>query len=309
MEFPCLLVLAMEMLTPLLLLFFIQNACHTHLLIRIDRNKKNAPMVPTSSGIFLLPAVISFLPVFLGNFGSAIAIAVLIAGLIGLVDDLKGVGIWVKVPLMMLPSIPVILYLSIFENEISNPPFLAFVPIVFLAPFITSFFSNAFNILSGYDGLSTGIGVIQIGVLASLAFISGKIELLAASLLLLPPLSTIFIFNWFPAKLFPGNSGTFITGTLTALLFVYGNFWLALFVVFIPHIAEFVMKLRFRGNSEVFGTIDENGKITYSGKPKSIVHFLLLRRHWLEFEISSIFLCIEFVLGLGAVFIYYLFSI
>ncbi|MCX8173042.1 MAG: hypothetical protein N3F63_00315 [Thermoplasmata archaeon] len=297
MEFLFALCLGLTFSTPFLLGVYIRNARKFPELLRVDRNKPERKAVPTGGGIFLLPAITCILATLLGNFGISLGLAILIAGFIGLIDDIKGTGIWVKVPLMMLPSIPLIVYCVSGNWTVSPPWILAVVPFVFLLPFITSFFSNAFNIISGYDGLSPGIGVVQLGTLASLAFLVNNMVMGSAALLCLLIAGILLLFNWYPSQVFPGNSGTFITGTLVPLLFIYGGFWLSLIILFIPHICEFLFKLRFRGKTEVFGVVDREGFITWRGKPKSIIHFLIGRGRLKEQDITMAFLGLEVLLA------------
>ncbi|MEM3397379.1 MAG: hypothetical protein QW620_08310 [Thermoplasmata archaeon] len=292
--------------TPLLLAIYTANASRFQTILRADKNKLENKRVPTAGGIFLLPAIICILATLIGDFGVALALAVLVAGAIGLADDLKGSGIWLKVPLMMLPSLPLIIFWVAGEYKIEVPWFLSLFPLILLLPFITSFFSNAFNIISGYDGLSMGIGVIQLGTLGVLAFLANNMALCSVALLSLLVLGTLLLFNWYPSIVFPGNSGTFIVGTLMPLLFIYGGFWLPLMFLYIPHICEFLFKLRFGGRTDVFGSVDAEGLITYSGKPKSVIHLLLIKGRWKELDVTTTFLGLEgvfAVIALALVFI------
>jgi len=283
--------------TPLMLAIYVRYSSGLERLQRIDRNKEGKRKVPTSGGIFLLPVLCLTQALLLGNFGLALAFALLIAGLIGLIDDLKGTGVWIKVPLMMLPSLPFLLFHSLGKLSLPLPFFLNLFPLFLLLPLLSSFFSNAFNIISGYDGLSPGIALIQLGLLSALAFLNANFLLCTAGMLSLLSTTALFYLNSYPSKILPGNSGTFLLGTLIPFLFIYGGFWLPLIILFLPHIAEFLFKLRYKGKTEVFGVL-KNGFITYQGKPKSIVHFLLRIRYWKEEEITYSLLAIEFLLAL-----------
>ncbi|MEM3494072.1 MAG: hypothetical protein QXD15_06925 [Thermoplasmata archaeon] len=287
--------------TPVLLAVYIKISRKFHKLLRIDRNKVEKRGVPTAGGFFLLPVISCAPALLLGNFGISLALGVIVAGFIGLVDDLKGTGIWIKVPLMMVPSLPLIVFWAMGSYQVEVPWILAWVPFWLLLPLLTSFFSNGFNIISGYDGLSTGIGAIQIGTLGVLALLANDLVLASLALVCLLPVTTLLLFNWYPSKVFPGNSGTFIIGTVGPLLFIYGGFWLPLIILFLPHICEFLLKVRFRGKTEVFGEVDHAGSINYKGKPKSVVHLLLRRGRWMEVEVTEAFLSLEVMLALIAV--------
>lgn len=298
MEFLFAVLLAIIFSTPLLFTLYIKISIKFPQVLRNDRNKPEKKTVPTSGGFILLPTTTCIFVAFLGDLGISFALAVLIAGFIGLIDDIKGVGTWIKVPLMMLPSLPIIAFFSFGRCQIDIPWPLSIFPFVLLIPLITSFFSNAFNIISGYDGMSPGIGVIQLGALGTLAVLANNMVLSSVAMLCLLSIGTLLLFNWFPSRVFPGNSGTFIIGTLVALLFIYGGFWIPLIILFLPHILEFLLKIRFRGRTEVFGTVDEIGFITYHGRPKSVIHFLIMCGRWTEAEVSTAFLGLEVMLSL-----------
>ena len=82
-------------------------------------------------------------------------------------------------------------------------------------------FTNALNLTDGLDGLAGSISVV---ILLGL-FIIGKINsdwlLMSLSILLVAPLLAFLIFNWYPAKIFMGDSGSLFLGFSIALLSVY----------------------------------------------------------------------------------------
>jgi len=287
--------------TPGIILIYIKNTGKFSPLLRKDANKPEAHSVLTSTGIFMLPGMVYTLVFLLGELGLAISLGIFLAGVLGFIDDLKSVGVWTKIPLMCIPSIPVLAYCTL--NGYS-PLIFSILPVIYILPLVTSFFSNAFNIVSGYDGMSMGTGIIQIGTLSVLAFLSQDYTLFTSSVLLMLIIGFVFHVNWYPAKAFPGNSGTFLVGTLIALLYCFSGFWIPLIILFAPHIAEFVMKIRFRGNTNVFGRVDALGNISYNGKPKSIIHFILRNRTLKEYQITQIMLICESVLGLLSILVY-----
>lgn len=78
--------------------------------------------------------------------------------------------------------------------------------------------TNAFNLVDGLDGLATGMGAIISATLLALALGDAKI---AAALVLAALCGSLFGFlryNFFPAKIFLGDSGSLLLGFIFALV-------------------------------------------------------------------------------------------
>ncbi len=72
--------------------------------------------------------------------------------------------------------------------------------------------TNAINLSDGLDGLAAGISAIACGVIAVLAIYSGDIVMAILMLALLGSLSGFLLFNFEPAKVFMGDSGSLFLG-------------------------------------------------------------------------------------------------
>jgi len=79
-------------------------------------------------------------------------------------------------------------------------------------------FTNAFNLIDGLDGLSGGIGVIIMTSLAYIGYEYGDEFILVISLLTIASLCTFLIFNWSPASIFMGDSGSLTLGFIISIL-------------------------------------------------------------------------------------------
>lgn len=99
-------------------------------------------------------------------------------------------------------------------------------------------FSNALNLIDGIDGLAGGVSmVILITLLAiGIKFDDTFIVLISASFAL--ALAAFMLFNWYPAKIFMGDSGSLTLGFVIAMLFIksleYINPTVVLFITAIP---------------------------------------------------------------------------
>ncbi len=80
--------------------------------------------------------------------------------------------------------------------------------------------TNAFNLIDNMDGLCAGIGLIAAAYLALLFFGSSP-EAYIAALLLVGTLAGFLIYNFSPASIFMGDSGSLMIGFSLALLSLY----------------------------------------------------------------------------------------
>ncbi len=95
--------------------------------------------------------------------------------------------------------------------------------------------TNAFNLIDGLDGLAGTIATIAFSILGSWFMINGLESYAVLSFTLLGGVLAFMIFNWHPAKIFMGDTGSLTLGfSLGALLIAFmeynaalpaGNFW------------------------------------------------------------------------------------
>jgi len=77
---------------------------------------------------------------------------------------------------------------------------------------------NVFNFLDNMDGASVGIALIVSIILFFTAALSGQIFVSGFALIFAGALAGFLIFNFFPASIFMGDSGSFVVGFFVALL-------------------------------------------------------------------------------------------
>ncbi|MCI5073079.1 undecaprenyl/decaprenyl-phosphate alpha-N-acetylglucosaminyl 1-phosphate transferase [bacterium] len=75
---------------------------------------------------------------------------------------------------------------------------------------------NAFNFIDGIDGLAAGVAWITLASIAVLSFFISLPILGWLSLILIASLSAFLVFNWSPAKIFMGDSGSLSLGFILA---------------------------------------------------------------------------------------------
>lgn len=89
---------------------------------------------------------------------------------------------------------------------------------VFLTCFAVIGISNAYNIIDGFNGLSTTAGIINIVGLAYLSAMVGDTTLLFVSLSLIAAILGFLIFNYPKGKIFLGDGGSYSLGFMISLI-------------------------------------------------------------------------------------------
>ena len=126
--------------------------------------------------------------------------------------------------------------------------------------------ANAVNMVAGYNGLEAGMGVLMFSALSVIGFITSNTIVVLLSTPLVFILLAFLYFNRYPARIFPGDSGTFMIGVMLAVVVILGNIELVGVILIIPHI--FNLLLYYYGyfkrgvektRSERFGSVDKEG--------------------------------------------------
>jgi UDP-GlcNAc:undecaprenyl-phosphate/decaprenyl-phosphate GlcNAc-1-phosphate transferase len=178
---------------------------------------------PTLGGVGMFIAfAVSILVIELGNKGQnlfmgrwSILIGILIMFSIGLYDDFKHISPPVKLTFQILAATLVIFFggntINFFRWPIAN---------IFLTFFWLVGITNAINLLDNMDGLAGGVALIASGFLSVFFWKTGYPELLILSLAIAGSILGFLLFNFPPAKIFMGDSGSMLLGFSLAALAV-----------------------------------------------------------------------------------------
>jgi len=80
------------------------------------------------------------------------------------------------------------------------------------------FINNAFNLIDGIDGLAAGIGIFSSFAFGILFLLMGQIPYAFIGFALAGAIGGFLKYNWFPAKIFMGDTGALIIGLISAAL-------------------------------------------------------------------------------------------
>jgi len=211
------------------------------LLRRFDRfglvdipNERSAHFSPTPRGgglSFIFSFIIGSAGLFLsGLVSQEWLLPVLAAGpmiaIVGIMDDRRSMSATSR--LLTHFSAAFLVYLLVtkgFEVNLNVsfvPADWPFVTFVFCLLFV-SWMVNLYNFMDGIDGMAATNAVVCAVCLAGLSFWQSHIELTSIYLLLAATVLGFLVFNWAPAKIFMGDSGSTFLGFVFATLALTGK--------------------------------------------------------------------------------------
>jgi UDP-N-acetylglucosamine--dolichyl-phosphate N-acetylglucosaminephosphotransferase len=293
-----------------------------------DMNKPHTPLVPEMGGIatafgFSLAVLLA---IFVYSFGKSIIrldmnLTVLFAGFstillmafLGIFDDLIGwkrgirkyqhalIPLFAALPLMAIRvgtthlSIPVI-------GTIDFGIFYA----LLLIPIGVTGAANAVNMLAGLNGLEAGLGIILTGTMLLLSALSGQTEAAIIMAAMFGALIAFLKFNWFPAKIFPGDATTLMVGASIAVASIVGNMEkigvMLLFLLFI----ELILKARYKFQTESFGVPRKDGTLQAPAKTSSLTHWVMKQGRFNEKQVVFIILSMQVIVSMIVIAYWYL---
>jgi UDP-GlcNAc:undecaprenyl-phosphate GlcNAc-1-phosphate transferase len=176
---------------------------------------------PTLGGVGMFIAfVVSLLPVLFTELGRnlisqrwSMLIAILIMFSIGLYDDFHPISPPVKLAFQIVAATIVIFFGGITINFFRWP-----IANIFLTFFWLVGITNAINLLDNMDGLASGVSLITSMFLSFFFWRTGYPVLLVLSLALSGSILGFLVFNFPPAKIFMGDSGSMFLGFSLAVL-------------------------------------------------------------------------------------------
>lgn len=299
-------------------------------IVGMDLHKKDKPKLPTSGGTTVafgvLMGVLSYIGLTTFIFQTNIDItglfavlsSVLIIMFVGFLDDLnvkakavitkEGLDIrvgfpqWIK-PLLTLPAAIPLMVVNVGVTAMVIPligsyDFGVVYPLVFI-PIGFVFASNAINLLGGFNGLESGMGVVYLLGLGIFALLNENV----VAIVFLSTFSALLGFikyNWFPAKFLPGDSLTYLLGAVVASGVILGNMERIGIVIMLPFAIEFLLKLRVKFKASCLGKLREDGKLDppYGKKVYSLTHLIMNLGEFDEKQVTLILILIQIVFTL-----------
>ena len=200
-------------------------------------NKAGTPMM---GGLMLIAATVVCLLISIPSMSEFTVFYALVPGLcfglIGFLDDFtkikfkRNLGLTAiqKAALQLIVSV-LYLYLLYKEGSLSCDLYIPFVNVSFaIHPLVYIFFAmfvmvgcvNAVNLTDGVDGLSSSVTIPVMVFFAAAAIAMGRLDLAILPATLVGGLIAYLFYNWHPAKVFMGDTGSlFLGGIVCSLAF------------------------------------------------------------------------------------------
>lgn len=212
--------------------FLIKTGIKYGFVDKINQRKIHSGAIPRIGGIGIALGTMTplFILFFYNNgvsntlFGSIENVIVIIFGgiaisLLGLYDDILGASAKFKLLIQIVLSV-VAIYCGFSINAMSTP--WGVIDLGWTGHIITIFWIvgiiNAFNLIDGMDGLSSGVSFFACITIMSLAIVNGYMFVALVSAALAGAVVGFLVYNFNPAKIFMGDSGSMFIGYLLAVL-------------------------------------------------------------------------------------------
>lgn len=234
----------------IILTTFLTSLILTHLMIKISKNM-NIMDIPNERSVHkkptpLLGGIAIFLSFLFGFilFGNQnpLMISILIASflilLLGIFDDIKPIKARYKFIIHILVALIVVFYgglklthVDIFGLSLNFKWMSPYITILIIAGII-----NAVNLIDGLDGLCAGISSIYFLTIGVIALILNKFNGLdiILSFIMLGATLGFLVFNYPPAKIFMGDTGSTFLGLMISVIMLLGFKTVTLTSLLIP---------------------------------------------------------------------------
>ncbi|MBS7644164.1 hypothetical protein KEJ26_06295 [Candidatus Bathyarchaeota archaeon] len=210
----------------------------------VDIHKLTKPVIPEMGGIGIvtgLAAAVGVSYILIPTAGLKFAtflFTALIAGGVGVIDDLYTLGPRVKTLLTAITCLP------IFLLGTYNPhPYLPFIGPIrltivypFLLPFAVAVPANAVNMMDVLNGAMPATCSIVIGTLLICSILLNQYETAAMCAALLGCLLAFYYYNRYPARFFSGDVGSLTIGASIGALALIGRMEVVTIVALLPFI-------------------------------------------------------------------------
>ena len=232
-------ILFVFLVTALVMPVIIKIAHHVNALDMPNERKVHKEPMPRMGGLAIF---IGFLVGYMLFCNQTVQMNSILIGsffiiLVGIFDDIKPLSPSIKFCGQLLAAIIVVYYGNIVMQDISA--FGIYIDFgIFAGPITILFITaviNCMNLIDGLDGLAGGIATIFFITIAIISNIYGLYNGLDASLTLIMIGATLgfLLYNFHPAKLFMGDSGSMFLGYIISIISLLGfkNVTLTSFIV------------------------------------------------------------------------------
>jgi UDP-GlcNAc:undecaprenyl-phosphate GlcNAc-1-phosphate transferase len=155
-----------------------------------------------------------------------IAPAIVAVFLLGVVDDLRGLGWRSKFAVQVGAALGIWFAgfrIQVLSHPLGDDPIalgMWSLPVTLL--WIVGI-TNAMNLIDGLDGLAAGTAMIATVAVAVIAVYEGHRSVVVAAVVMVGSLAGFLVFNFNPARIFLGDSGSMLLGFVLAVISIQGS--------------------------------------------------------------------------------------
>ena len=179
--------------------------------------------VPIFGGIAIFTGII-FSLLFWADIENIqyLLVSILIIFFVGVIDDLLVLSPFKKIVGQIIATLIIILFHDMQIDSMHGvlgisetlSPWLSIPFTIFVVIVIT----NGFNLIDGVDGLAAGIGVISSFSFGVIALLMGQSDIAIVAFTLMGALLAFLKYNFYPAKIFMGDTGSLVVGMILSIL-------------------------------------------------------------------------------------------
>jgi UDP-N-acetylglucosamine--dolichyl-phosphate N-acetylglucosaminephosphotransferase len=260
-----------------------------------DLNKPSKPDIAEMGGVAVVVGFFAGVSVLVALNGTknidlldVSLSAVLGAAFVGMMDDLFNLRQRHK---SFLPFVIALPFAAAVDQHVVIPHVIEidFGPwMILVAAFAVTCAANAANMLEGFNGLGTGLGIIMSITLIILSIMHDR---MVGVYLLVPLMGSLIAFLWFnkyPAQIFPGDTMMLFAGATLAVAGILSQLEVQTTFIFIPMIIEFFLKLTGHFKAENYCSDSGNGYLVYHGRVESITHIFMKHLKITEQELVAL---------------------
>ncbi len=293
-----------------------------------DFNKpEGSPLVAGMGGAIVLLSFVYAIMValfsqsYLGHFSGidllsilAAMLTIILVGLIGIVDDVigwtKGIRQYQHALFPIFAAFPLMVLPQTIGNTGVDIPFFGFMNFgimyaLLLVPIAVTGASNASNMLAGLNGLEGGMGLLNAIAVLIVALVLGKIEVAIIMVGLIGAILAFLAYNWYPARVFPGDSFTLMMGAAIASVCVIGNMEKIGIMLFSLYFIELLLKGRTQMQAQSFGVPQSDGTLKAPEKIGSLTHVVMRMGRFTEKQVVLIILGMQMMVIVATLFFFW----
>ena len=180
--------------------------------------------VPIFGGIAIFTGII-FSLLFWADIENIqyLLVSILIVFFVGVIDDLLVLSPFKKIVGQIIAT-SIVIFLGDLQIDSMHGVLGVYDLPIWIATLFTIFvfivIMNGFNLIDGVDGLAGGLGVIASFSFGIIALLMDQIDMAIVAFTLLGSLLGFLKYNYFPAKIFMGDTGSLVVGMILSILAV-----------------------------------------------------------------------------------------